>query len=164
MRKLGHEVTQLVPNWNTDLNSRISGCRISSLSYYLIHPLPTVFKTQKLNTSSKFLEIAHLTSIRPIFSPVIIMIIINSHFFKKTFFDVDQFFLSLYWICYTIASVLCFAFLAARHVGIFALGPEIEPTPPALEGEVLTPGPPGKSLAPIFLVPPFLHQALCRTS
>ena len=62
MRKLGHEVTQLVPNWNTDLNSRISGCRISSLSYYLIHPLPTVFKTQKLNTSSKFLEIAHLTS------------------------------------------------------------------------------------------------------
>ena len=30
--------------------------------------------------------------------------------------------------------------------GILAPWPEIEPAPPALEGEVLTPGPPGKSL------------------
>ena len=43
-------------------------------------------------------------------------------------------------MCYNIASVLCFGFLATRHVG-----PGIQPIPPALEGEVLTTGPPGKS-------------------
>ena len=43
-----------------------------------------------------------------------------------------------------VASVLA---LAARH-GIFAPRPGIEPAPPALEGEVLTTGPPGKSLSP----------------
>ena len=43
------------------------------------------------------------------------------HFFLITilkdffFFDVDHF-LSLYWICYNIVSVLCFAFLVMRHV------------------------------------------------
>ena len=44
------------------------------------------------------------------------------------FFDVDDF-QSLYWICYSIGSVLCFAAV-----------PEIEPTPIPLEGEVLTTG------------------------
>ena len=34
---------------------------------------------------------------------------------KKLFFTVDHF-KSLYWICYNIASVLCFGFLATRHV------------------------------------------------
>ena len=34
--------------------------------------------------------------------------------------------------------------------GILAPQPGIEPTPPALEGKVLTTGPPGKSLNPIF--------------
>ena len=33
----------------------------------------------------------------------------------KRFFDMDHF--SLYWICYSIASVLYFGFLAVRHVG-----------------------------------------------
>ena len=32
-----------------------------------------------------------------------------------------------------------------RHVGISVLWPGIEPVPPALEGEVFTPGPPVKS-------------------
>ena len=36
-------------------------------------------------------------------------------------------------------------FFAARHVGILAPLAGIEPTYPALEGEVLTIGPPGKS-------------------
>ena len=36
----------------------------------------------------------------------------------KIFFIVGN--LSLYWICYNIASVLCFGFLALRHVGILA--------------------------------------------
>ena len=48
--------------------------------------------------------------------------------------------------CYNIASVLCFGFLAVRHSGILAPQPGIEPAPAALEGEVLTTGPPGKSL------------------
>ena len=54
-------------------------------------------------------------------------------------------FKSLYWIWYNIASGLCFGFLASRHE-ILALRPGIEPAPPALEGEVLTTGLPGKSL------------------
>ena len=49
-------------------------------------------------------------------------------------------------ICYNIASVLCFGFLPARHVGILAPQPGIEPAPAALEGKVLTSGPTGKSL------------------
>ena len=48
-------------------------------------------------------------------------------------FDVDHF-QSLYWICYSIASVFCFA------CGILAALSEIEPTPTPLEGEVLTTG------------------------
>ena len=41
----------------------------------------------------------------------------QSLFFK--FFYVKHFW-SLYWICYSIASVLCFDFLASRHVGSFS--------------------------------------------
>ena len=36
---------------------------------------------------------------------------------------------------------LCFGFLATRHVRFLAPWPGIEPTPPALEGKVLTTGP-----------------------
>jgi len=46
---------------------------------------------------------------------------------------------SLYWICRDILSALCFGHVAC---GILALWSGIEPTPPALEGEVLTTGPP----------------------
>ena len=51
----------------------------------------------------------------------------------------------VFWIYYNIASVLCFGFLAVSHVDLSS-PPGIEPAPPALEGEVLTTGPPGKSL------------------
>ena len=40
--------------------------------------------------------------------------------------------------------------MAVRHVGILAPGPGIKPAPPALEGEVLTTGPPGKSWELVF--------------
>ena len=46
--------------------------------------------------------------------------------------------------CYNTASVFVF-FLAKRHRGILAPQPGTEPTNPALEGEVLTTGPPEKS-------------------
>ena len=63
----------------------------------------------------------------------------------RIFFDVNHF-ESLSWICYNIVSVfLYFEFLVARNVGILATWPVVHPAPPALEGEVLTPGPPGKS-------------------
>ena len=40
-----------------------------------------------------------------------------------------------------------------RHVGRWlAPQPGIKPTPPELEGEVLTPGPPGKSLSFFYVV------------
>ena len=40
-----------------------------------------------------------------------------SFFFFKISLDVDHFFLSFFLICYNIPSVLCFGFLASRHVG-----------------------------------------------
>ena len=46
---------------------------------------------------------------------------------------------------------LCFKFfLAVRHVGLLAPWPGIEPTSPALEGEVLITEPPGISLRILF--------------
>ena len=50
-------------------------------------------------------------------------------------------FLSLYWICYHVASVLCFGHRSYR---ILVPQPGIELLLPALEGKVLTIGPPGK--------------------
>ena len=62
-------------------------------------------------------------------------------------------------ICNNIASVLyfhcfCFIFLffGLDAHGILAPPPGIEPAPPALEGEVLATGPPGKSLKCFFLL------------
>jgi len=43
------------------------------------------------------------------------------------------------------ASVLYFGFFSHKPCGILALQPRIEPTPSALEGEVFTIGPQGKS-------------------
>ena len=46
-------------------------------------------------------------------------------------------------MCYSIASVLCFGFFVSEACGILAPQPGIKPTPPALEGKVLTTGPQG---------------------
>ena len=51
-------------------------------------------------------------------------------------------FKNLYWIHYNITSVLCFGWEACE---ILAPWPGVEPKTPALEGAVLTTGPPGKS-------------------
>ena len=39
----------------------------------------------------------------------------------------------VYWICYNIASVLCFVFFGHEAYGILVTQPGIEPIPPALE-------------------------------
>ena len=65
--------------------------------------------------------------------------------FFNIFFFVDCF-LSLYWICYNLVSVLCFGFLAPRHCRVLVPWPGVEPALPAWEGEVLVTRPPGKSL------------------
>ena len=52
----------------------------------------------------------------------------------------------LYWICYNTPSILYFGSLSLEACVILAPRPGIEPAPPALEGEVITTGPPGKSL------------------
>ena len=52
----------------------------------------------------------------------------------------------VYWICYYIASVFWFRFFGPEAYGMLAPQPWIKPTPPALEGKVLTIGPAGKSL------------------
>ena len=66
-------------------------------------------------------------------------------FYYYYFFEVDHL-KSLYWICCNSASILWFGFVGCEAWGILALQLGIKPTPPALEGEVLTTGPPGKSL------------------
>ena len=42
--------------------------------------------------------------------------------------------------CYCIVSVFCFCFFGHKPCGILTPWPGIEPTPPALEGEVLSNG------------------------
>ena len=64
-------------------------------------------------------------------------------FLDFCFFDVDHF-KSLYWICYNIALGFFFSF-DPEACGILAAWLGIELPPPALECEVLTTGPPGKS-------------------
>ena len=75
--------------------------------------------------------------------------------FSRFFFCVDHL-KSLYWLFCIIVSVLCFGYLAIRHMGVLAPQPGIELTPPALEGKVLTTGLPGKSPR-LFLI-----QYLCK--
>ena len=67
------------------------------------------------------------------------------------FFGCGPFLKSL--ICHNIASVVCvFWFFGHEACGILAPGPGIEPTSPALEGEVLTTGLPGKSPQCLFFL------------
>ena len=70
--------------------------------------------------------------------------LLNNFFFNlKIFFYVNHF-LSLHWICYDIASVLCSLFFGQKACGILSPQPRIEPTTPALEGKVPTTETPGK--------------------
>ena len=85
-------------------------------------------------------------------------------FFKDFFFNVDHFLKSL---LHLLHYYFCFMLWYFGHQAYRILAPQlgIEPTPPALEGEVLITGPPGKSLhmafyCPIiapFIPPLFLH-------
>ena len=58
-------------------------------------------------------------------------------------------FLSHFRICYNIASVLCFDFLAQRD-RISAPSPGVKLTPPALEGKILITGQAGTSCLFVF--------------
>ena len=86
-----------------------------------------------------------------IFSPILclftfLMLFSLTLFLKFFFFNVGHC-LSLYWICYNIASVfLCFGFLARDTWGVLATCPWIGPTLPSLKDEVLTTGQKGKPL------------------
>ena len=85
------------------------------------------------------------------------------------FFLCGPCFKSLFWICCNIASVLCFDFLAVRHVGSLLPDQESNPhSPPALKSEVLTTGLPGKALKSLlnllqccfyFMFCFFVHEA-----
>ena len=68
--------------------------------------------------------------------------------FLKSVFDVDRF-LHLYWICYSVASMLWFLVFGCAHV-VLAPWPGTEPTPLALDAAVLTTGPPGSPLFSFF--------------
>ena len=64
--------------------------------------------------------------------------------FLKDFFDADHL-KSLYRICHNIPFVFYVLAFWPKACGILAPQPGIEPVPPALEGDFLAPGPPGKS-------------------
>ena len=52
-------------------------------------------------------------------------------FFSPRIFDMEHF-KSLYWICYNIASILCFGFFGCKACGILVVPwPGFEPAPPA---------------------------------
>ena len=86
-------------------------------------------------------------SIAPLFREEVLCIFAYQRFF---FFNVDHF-KSLYWICYHIASVLCF--FGHKACGISAPPAGIEPALPALESKVLATGPPGKSGSSVLISP-----------
>ena len=69
-------------------------------------------------------------------------------------------FLSHYSICYHLASVSCFGFSGHKVCGILPPWPGVDHIPPALEGEVLTTGPPGKSQEPDIRMSK-LKQRMC---
>ena len=78
-------------------------------------------------------------------------IFIFSHYYVlKDFFNVDHF-LSLYWICFIIASIM-FGFFGHEACGISGLWPGMGSVPPALESEVLTMGWPRKSPDFVYLM------------
>ena len=52
-----------------------------------------------------------------------------------------------------------FSFFGHQACGVIALVPGIEPTPPALEGEFLITGPPGKSLTIQFFYGPIMDES-----
>ena len=67
-------------------------------------------------------------------------------FFFRFIFYLDHFLKSLLNLLqYYFHFMLCFFFLATRHVEMLAPRPGTKPKTPALKGEVLTIGPPGKS-------------------
>ena len=84
-------------------------------------------------------------------------------FFKDFFFNVDHFLKSLlhllhYYFCFMLW------YFGHQAYGILDPQPGIEHTPPALEGEVLTTGPPGWSLHMVFYCPiitPFIPPLPC---
>ena len=65
---------------------------------------------------------------------------------KKFFFDVDRFFKVFIEFVTILLLLYVVWFFGYKACGILAPQPGTEHAPPALEGEVLTTGPPGKSL------------------
>ena len=99
----------------------------------------TVESTLPLYSILKFLLVALMLNLE---LPFILLL-------KKYFLDVEHF-KSLYWTFCNIASALCFDFFGHEACGVIAPWPRIESTPPTLEGEILTTGPPAKSLFLLF--------------
>ena len=76
-------------------------------------------------------------SILKLFNPIKVIIDVYGHsisevFLLEIFFDVDLW-KNLCCFCYNTASVLCFGFLAVRHVWFWVLMQVVEPAPLALE-------------------------------
>ena len=67
-------------------------------------------------------------------------------FLKTFFFWMGTIFLKVFVDFVTILLLYYVVFFGLEACGILTPQPGIEPIPPALEGEVLTPGPSGKTL------------------
>ena len=74
-----------------------------------------------------------------------------NYIFKDYFVCGLFFFFNLFGICFSLLPLFTFWFFGCEACGILAPWPGIEPLPPLLKGEVLTTGPPGKSLTDCFM-------------
>ena len=101
-------------------------------SYFVIHHTDTARLYCMMTNQSRVLDSEHNIIISNVFSLKI--------FLMWTIFKVFIGFVTLYYF------FLCFVFFFGKEAcGILAPWPGIEPTLPALQGKVLTTGPPGKS-------------------
>ena len=97
-----------------------------------------------ISSWSKPLFLTWTTELASIHFPSFIFLF--TYFLKVFFFFMQTIFLKrLYWIHYSTAYSFMFCFLGHNSCGILTSWPGIEPTPSALEGEILATGPPKKS-------------------
>jgi len=82
------------------------------ISHGLVHIYPTSGSFCFLTFDVLFISPTHHLLQPQIWSFLCIFFLMS-----ENIFILPSFFKNLYWICYNIASVLCFGFLATRHVG-----------------------------------------------
>ena len=108
--------SKLMPTWRVDWQSLLAG--IPNLYEWFFFFLQCISVLRLRGEGVGWWLVSFLRNSKgEIHLMLVVLFIFSYTFFKRFFFFVDHFLKSLYWICYNIASVLCFGFLATRHVG-----------------------------------------------